>query len=139
MGLIAVGAAIGIVEIDGPRSSLTQRIICGALGSLCLLIGTTSALARLAQIFALWAGRATDSAKDNASRYRRIAVANAGTASSAAWLARVTAAAASFLAAFYAWSSSGGVVSGRAHKAGSEATSRAAGAWAQIRKSRSGL
>lgn len=132
----AVGYSIGLMSIKGwsDHPSVLGRIFVGLVGIIGLLLCTACALARLAQIFALWAGRASDSAKANAPRHWRIAAGNARTASSAAWLARTSAALASALAVLFAWFSLGGIVSSRAHEASGEATTWAAGAWVHVRR-----
>lgn len=132
----AIAHSAGLMSISGwsDHPSILERIIVGLGGIAGLLLCAACALARLAQIFALWAGRASGSAKANAQRHWRIAAGNARTASSAAWLARTAAALASALAVLFAWFSLGGTVSTRAHEASSEATVWAAGAWTHVRR-----
>lgn len=139
MPAAAVGHSLGLISIKGwsNHQSVLERVGLTVAGIAGVLMCTACALARLAQIFALWAGRACDSAKANAPRHSRIAAGSARTASSAAWLARTSAALASAIAVLFAWFSLGGTVSSRAHDAGSEATAQATEAWARVRRHRS--
>ncbi|MFD0411481.1 hypothetical protein [Kitasatospora sp. NPDC127116] len=136
MPLGAIGHSIGLLPVGGwsDHPSILERLLIGLAGIIGLILCTACALARLAQIFALWAARASGSAKANAPRHGRIAAGNARTASSAALFAHISAGLTSALAVLFAWFSLGATVSRRAHDAAGEAAASATAAWAHVRE-----